>query len=420
MADSAEKLGDDVESSALKSAAEPTFDSSALLKSVGDLKGRSTNAAAEAILSGFSLFSSDDAKAGEKEKEKEKEEKRDAATASAGEVPHQKRIFNSTEPTESELKRLEKLSPEKIKEVKTEISELGRNTQDAILDAVKANRVTGLGETHYDLNGLRDDTRALLTKFADNGVTHLAVEVNKSLQPDLDNFLSGKTSDAEFKEAFMGRHNRVRQNDDLLLMMKEARAAGLKVVAVDDDRDNSVRVGSLPAENVAQRDKHMANEVSEVLKSDPKSKVVFVVGSNHLEDRKVFGDSPTAGQLLKEEWGTKGGVATFEANLDSLRSHDEPERLLAREMKTSAAIDMSKSTVLKALEESRASRYDHLLLYPPTHTIQSQESRLGKDHPDLIPTLQRTAEHFVESKRLDEAMQLQQRAVKMQSNTTAR
>lgn len=411
MPESTDRLREDVESSAIRNAPASPFDGASLLKLTGELKNTSSNTAAEAILSGFSLFSSADAKADERKPEKN--QKREADTTSAPETAdQQKRIFSSTEPTESELRRVGNLSSEKIRDVKTEIAQLGRNTQDAILDAVKTNRVTGLGETHYDLNGLRDDARALLTKFADNGVTHLAVEVNKSLQLDLDNFLSGKTTEAEFKTAFMGT-SRFRQNDDLLQLMKEARAAGLKVVAVDDDRDDSVVIGSKPAEGIGHRDQHMAGQISEILKSDPKSKVVFVVGSNHLEGDGGSSESPTAGQLLKAEWANKGGVATFEANLESHHgSSGRPERILVREMNTSAAIDMSKSAVLKNLEGSRAARYDNALLYPPTHTLQLQESRLGKDHPDLIPTLQRTAEHFVASSRLDEAVHLQERAVK--------
>lgn len=423
-----EIFGDDVEKAGTRDVADALpVDRVVLLKTAEAGKSGGTNAAAQDMLAGFELVSP----------EENEEERPDIPNASepparpleAPSPPVQsdpavndarggdfRKVFPSVEPSPTDLKRLSDVPPEKIKEVKQEIGELARSPQDAIMDSVRRNRVTGLGETHGDLNGLQDDGRALIKKFAENKVTHLAVEVNKSLQLDLDKYLAGEITLQDFKETFMGRDTD-RHNDGLLKLMKEAHDAGIKVVAVDDVPKEDGKPDpnkTFFRDAAAHRDKHMAGEISDILKSDENAKVVFWVGADHLEGNGGSSERPTAGELLKKEWGDKGGVSTFISHIDTWddQTGEKPD-LLVREMKTAAAVDTSKSKELNTMDGSRSSRYDHVLFYPATHTLQQQEQKLGKDHPDLIPTLQRTAEHFVETKQFDEAIALQERAAKI-------
>lgn len=317
-------------------------------------------------------------------------------------------LFNAKEITVTDAKNLfGGLSLEKIDALKAELTKIGRDPKDAIMDAVKNNRVVGLGETHSAVNGLREDGRALIPEFVKNGVTHMAVEIDKSLQPKLDEFLAGKITREEFKESFSPGSAKIDTQDSWFDMLKEAHKAGLKIVAVDDvPPEAKTKPNAELNDDVRDhRDKKMAENVSAILKSDAKAKAVFWVGSDHLGT----GKSKTAGQLLKDEWGSKGGVATFGSRLEQGPPNAEIEKLLPG-MQRSVAIDMSKA---KEVMQPKSVAYDQVLLYPAKHVLKQMEEKLGADSKELIPVLQNMSLDLSQGLNKTEAMALQERAIKL-------
>lgn len=327
--------------------------------------------------------------------------------------PEAKPTFNSTDATERELAILgSDMSAEKIKEVKEEIARLGRSPQEAIAAALKTNRVIAIGETHTDLNGMEADGRALIPKFAENKVTHLAVEMSKFIQPTLDKFLAGKIDVRTFSREIYG--DDTRQSDNWLSMIKEAHDAGIKIVPVDDMEPlgQAERAKGISEKVATHRDEHMAGEISKILNADKNSKVVFWAGSNHIGTH-LEGSNKTAADLLKEEFGSKGGVVTFGSNLESQSKAPAIEDLLPAGMQKAVSIDMSQSKALRDAPGTTTNRFDHAILYPASHTLQLAEAKFGKDDPRLLPHIHREAEFHVDGKNFAKALEMQERAVKI-------
>lgn len=81
------------------------------------------------------------------------------------------------------------MNPRQLETGAAVMNRIGSEPRELILDAVRNNRLVGMGETHGVPNGFRQDALDLLPKMKAAGLTHLAVEVNKDQQPLLDDYV---------------------------------------------------------------------------------------------------------------------------------------------------------------------------------------------------------------------------------------
>jgi hypothetical protein len=181
-----------------------------------------------------------------------------------------------------------------------------------------------------------------------NGATHLALEIDAELQPVLDEFMKTGKLDKSKLPALL-------QDKDYVDMLEEARKSGLKLVAVDTHASG------------ADRDKHMADSISKVLEADPKSKVVFWVGSQHLKDPP--GDAhPSAAELLRKKYDTSTVISRLPLFDDISAVHRVAEGLKdavaikTKDAKTLGTLDTFKKS--SSLDGETYGEWDTVVVYP--------------------------------------------------------
>lgn len=177
----------------------------------------------------------------------------------------------------------------KIAELKKEINKTGKDPATVVVEAVKDNKVVMLGEQHVPSpNGLRKMIAETIPKMKEAGATHFAIEWPAKYQDILDRFM--KTG--EFTKEDMEKLPKPFFDPDYVEVLKAARKAGLKLVAVDSD-DQS------PS---ADREKTIADNIKKIVKADDKNKVVVLCGMLHAIDGDHHEDKyPRAGKILRKE-----------------------------------------------------------------------------------------------------------------------
>lgn len=257
-----------------------------------------------------------------------------------------KPFIDSEELTPADKRAIEHwhLKPETIKEIKRELNEHGKEPQDVIVDAMKKARVVGLGESHiWSANlGMITDSVA---KLKAAGATHFAVELS---QKEVDEILkTGKDSGLHYNK------------EEYVAMMLAARDAGLKVVGVDNRKANN---GYGPGNE--HRDEGMAEDIGGILSGDPKAKVVFVVGSNHLNSD---GTKTSAAEILKDKFG-KDQVVTTVASDNGRRLQDLTENLNRPvAVRTQDAPELAKLP-LSPGDSQKYGQWDIVIAYPKSQS----------------------------------------------------
>lgn len=172
-----------------------------------------------------------------------------------------------------------------IEAIRTELKDKSKDAGEALVDAVKKNRIVGIGEQHTPINPLRDFVRELMPKLKEAGATHLAIEADYRCQPVIDEFMRTGKLDLSKLDGILNM-----KQESFVKLLTAAREAGLKIVAVDN-RDNE-----------KGRDPHMAKAISAILEADPKNKVIFWVGNLHLTNAETDPEWQVASQLLKKKY----------------------------------------------------------------------------------------------------------------------
>jgi hypothetical protein len=206
--------------------------------------------------------------------------------------------------TVSELTYTKK-SKEFLEEARKEITEFGEDPKKAVAKLMENNRVLIIGEVHLSPNPARVFGTGIMDDLRAKGATHLALEIDERAQPKLDQFImTGKISE-DLKQTFQ-EYAPLLNSDDYFALLKSARDAGLKLVAVDKQRGPSADATAgqpiPPAVNEsAGRDQFMTDKLEHILKS-PDSKVVLWVGLMHAADPAGF--AGTVDELLKTRYKT--------------------------------------------------------------------------------------------------------------------
>lgn len=259
---------------------------------------------------------------------------------------------------------------ETAEKVLGDINKFGEDPKQAVTDLVRNNRVVGLGESHVSPNDQREFNAHIMPELKKAGATHLAIEAPANSQPALDEYMrTGKLDPKDLPPLL--------RDQDYLNQLEAARTSGLKIVAVDANRDKGE--GSSSRMNVASsvsgpnRDETMASNIDAILKENPNNKVVFAVGSLHLNKS----DHPThksAADLLRKDHS----VATVHPNSDLERSPGVPIYPLGEittGLRSPVAISSEKAknvadlpvSNLKSSGPSREKQgdWDYTIIYPP-------------------------------------------------------
>lgn len=145
------------------------------------------------------------------------------------------------------------------------IAEHGQSPRSTLLDAVANNEVVGVGECHLTPTGSRALITELMPDFKARGITDLAIEAIPAVsQPALNQLASTGELGDRTQLPWLTRTN------DFVDMLKAAKREGIRVHAVDDDTPH-------------QRDMIMTSSIEKILREQPNSKVLFLVGASHLK-----------------------------------------------------------------------------------------------------------------------------------------
>lgn len=236
------------------------------------------------------------------------------------------------EPLPPKLEGLPGATKEGLEKIRDEIRTNNLDPEKVLPSLMKDVRVLGLGETHDWDNPQRQFGTKMMPELAKNGATHLAIEVDSDKQPIFDEFMKTGKLDMKDLPALL-------QDEEFVKMLNAARENGMKIVAVDDHSHR-------------HRDQAMAANIGKVLDQNPENKVVFWVGSAHLErltDPDVNQEVKTASQILEQKYKTATVVPNIPERDGSTLPHATPD--LARP----TLLPISR---MPATSEFRSSRLD--------------------------------------------------------------
>jgi hypothetical protein len=220
------------------------------------------------------------------------------------------------------------------KHVKEFVNQAGRDPTSAVVDAIKKDKMVGLGELHA--NGVPSPSRewatAHMKDFARAGATDLFVEMPKLLQPVFDKFNNDpKKGPFQIPDKLVGpdgKPDNRPQADGALKMLREfqesdpelfrmwsaARAAGMKVEPVDNDANGWLFHNPESAEAkrlTPLRNRDMAaNMLSELNRpskpGEPPRKGIAWMGNMDVADGPGNVEGRPALQIMKAELAKTG------------------------------------------------------------------------------------------------------------------
>ncbi len=333
--------------------------------------------------------------------------------------PTQSPTFESVKPTQAEIDFLKKVAtPEQIKIMKEEINSLAQDPETAIIEAVKKHRIVGIGEAHIrPINAIRDQLTVTMQKLKDNGVTHLALEIQKEDQAWLDQ--PGQVDGAKILNKYSGA------NEDFIEILNAAKNAGIKLVAVDTSSAETDLI-----KRTQERNDFMTNEIAGIVESDKTAHVLFYVGAHHLEN-SINDKGSSAAQQLRER-GKKHdySIETFMPAMDD-KSTGLYTNIFAETALHGASINLQQTQQLKNLPEGMDNAKDHelvdgclvgsfdnLLILPRDHSLQVYERAYGKNSAKLIPVLDRYCQSYIKRDEYDKATQLANRSLAIEKEAS--
>jgi len=169
---------------------------------------------------------------------------------------------------------------EKVKEAKREINASGQPPSHVLSEAMKNNRVLGIGMGFYE-EGYEQHVLATMQKLKEAGATHLAVAFK---QEALDEFMKTGKVDASLVTAMPG-------NVMILVNMQAALQNGIKLVSSDL---------SGHSDGFSSSSKDEIEAVKTVLK-DKNAKVILLTTNSQLANSESANDGLVTGQLIRNE-----------------------------------------------------------------------------------------------------------------------
>ncbi|MBX9668433.1 MAG: hypothetical protein K2X93_12480 [Candidatus Obscuribacterales bacterium] len=250
----------------------------------------------------------------------------------------------------------------RLESVRSEINQHGIDPGDAIVDAMRRNRVLVFGEHHSPDNPPRQLLLDNMRRLREAGATHVAIEASVSLQEHIDAFNNWASIDRD-------RLPRLLRTDSYVATLEAARRAGLRIVAVDRNRT---------PDDYALRDAHMADRIGSILEN-PENKVVFWVGSRHGREGLHPGEGAIerAASLLRrrfpvcsvleQDGNTMGGfLCEFAAGENGVR---QPLAIRTRDTRTIANTCIFNGRLINPRNhaedlDQRYGQWDMVILFP--------------------------------------------------------
>jgi hypothetical protein len=298
---------------------------------------------------------------------------------------------------ETKLKELERFIPkgqlDKALEAADYILEKGGEPKAAIVESVKKNNVTFLGEMHtVDTSNPHRELIAETMKDLPKG-SRLAIEVPDVLKPVFDKFNKSKPGSefeipdklqAEFgKQALQFLHRLKESSPELIEMWKAARDNGIKITPIDNS--SSFMSPNDPRRNTsnARRDSEMKQKLLAMVKENPASHIVAELGNLHA-GRAPEGKSPhrSVAALLSSDSDFKnlgGKIETFYAQISegpgknaalwpASFAIDKPLAVKTKadgKANTVGDMPMYPSARLNGIFNYHLRDFDNVILYPP-------------------------------------------------------
>lgn len=181
---------------------------------------------------------------------------------------------------DSELVKSSHKSAQHLKDIRQEIIDNGEEPVDALVSAMKENRILAIGEGHYEIEPQRDLGAKIIPLLKEAGATHLAIEVPENIQSYINEYEKTGKLAVEKLPCLL-------QSDNYIRILDAARRNDIKVLAVDRSLynfKNDMIYADYDGVGMQQpsRDQVMATNIGNILRDTPNSKVIFWVGSGHL------------------------------------------------------------------------------------------------------------------------------------------
>lgn len=255
-----------------------------------------------------------------------------------------------------------------ISDMRTQIAAAGRVPDNALLSAVRNNRVVGVGDVHGALAPQLHFATKNMQLLKDAGITHLAVELPTQFNARLDSW------NAMDKEWVRSRH---KDHSGLVDMIDAAKSAGIKVVGLDEGYQDN-------AQMMASRDRTMSKAVGEVLK-DESAKVLMFVGAEHLQSGNASAWGQSAADILKKK---QVSVVTF---FPQLATTDDTLAPLAADLKSALNVPTKDAPSIKPVRTTDNAlsgtstygialptygRWDNVLFFPKDYGMQDAQADL--------------------------------------------
>lgn len=231
--------------------------------------------------------------------------------------------------------------------IRAEAERTGLKAEDAVVEALKRNRVVMIGEYHVAGSSHNEWGSQYLMPRLKGKATHLAIEEGS----DLKLFKEGKL----IFENLPDKH----QHREYAELLRAANANGLKISQVDVPEGLS--------RSMLERNKYMDKQIAEILK-DPEAKVVFWVGNQHLKTVDS-GDGPQVVSLLRNR---NIPTATFYGQHDNFWREEPMRRIFTPSIPL--AVPTAESPYLRSMSHLHPDQpghavhkfreYDYVLMQP--------------------------------------------------------
>ncbi|MBX9723314.1 MAG: ChaN family lipoprotein [Candidatus Obscuribacterales bacterium] len=257
-----------------------------------------------------------------------------------------------------------------LEQARQEINELGKNPA-SLAELLDSNRVLILGETHSSPNPMRKLGTEIMPELSKHGATHLALELDQRLQPDLDQFVrTGQVSD-DMKSRF-SRMATMYDDDDFYSLLKSARDNHIKIEAVDLPRSVPVPKGALPdqvPDYGVSRDAFMSDNIKQLLNKGTDARVVLWTGSLHGQD------SPSIDNSVSEI--LRAAQVTTKTVRSEIPAYPKSLSVLTPDLNSAVAVPMDKANAVADMQlslhrDEKFGDWDWIVIFPKNDSHRSK------------------------------------------------
>jgi hypothetical protein len=216
---------------------------------------------------------------------------------------------------------IKKLERQMVIDAVPYIQQHGKDPEKEMVDSVKNNKVTFLGEIHTvgEPNPHREMVTKGLKEMPPGSI--LTTELPDVLKPIFDRFNASKPgSDFEIPDKLDGPYGKEALDllrkvkaltPDIIDMWKAARDRGIKVEPIDSAASIMPRTDPQAAIETAKRDQHMKDDIMGLIKDNPNAHIIVEGGNLHAAHSAQHAGKPqtTAELLLADpEFQKQGGT----------------------------------------------------------------------------------------------------------------